>query len=394
MFLLRLRQLWAAALMVALATPVWAVEEREGGAAVSREEVEDLREDLDQTRERLDAAIDMLEAQDAGESRQRVHIGGYGELHYNNLEDENGDEAKKEIDFHRFVLFFGYDFTPDIRLVSEVELEHALAGEGEEGEVELEQAYLEFDLNDQHRARGGLFLVPVGIINPTHEPPTFYGVERNRVENVIIPTTWWESGAALNGSLGGGMSYDLAMHSGLAVDPMTFEIRGGRQKSSEADAEDPAYTAGLRWRGLPGLEVGGALQYQRDITQSMGTDEAPALLSEAHVDYQRAGLGLRALYARWDIDGDEAEAVGADEQYGWYVEPSVRPCERVGLFVRYSEWDTTAGDNDESKIEETSLGVNYWPHPQVVLKADYQWQTVNADDSEVNGFNLGIGYQF
>lgn len=394
MGLFRLRRFWTAVLMVALATPAWAVEDREGGEAVSREDVEELREDLDQTRERLDAAIDMLEARDKGEARQRVHIGGYGELHYNNLEDENGDEVKEEIDFHRFVLFFGYDFTSDIRFVSEVELEHALAGEGKEGEVELEQAYVEFDLNDRHRARGGLFLVPVGIINQTHEPPTFYGVERNRVESEIIPTTWWESGAALNGSLGSGVSYDLAMHSGLAVDPMTFEIRGGRQKSSEADAEDPAYTAGLRWRGVPGLEVGGAVQYQRDITQSMGMDEAPALLSEAHVDYRRDRLGLRALYARWDIDGDDAEMLGADEQYGWYVEPSVRPCEQVGLFVRYSEWDTTAGGGAESKVEETSLGVNYWPHPQVVLKADYQWQTDNADDGEENGFNLGIGYQF
>ena len=393
MSLLRSRRLWATMLTAASMGPVWAVEDREA-AAVSHEEVEELREDLDQTRERLDAAIEMLEARDAGEGRQRVHIGGYGELHYNNLEDENGDEIKEEVDFHRFVLFFGYDFTSDIRFVSEVELEHALAGDGKEGEVELEQAYIEFDLNDRHRARGGLFLVPVGIINPTHEPPTFYGVERNAIETTIIPSTWWESGAALNGSLNGGVSYDLAMHSGLAVDPMTFEIRGGRQKSSEADAEDPAYTAGLRWRGVPGLEVGAAVQYQRDLTQSMGSDEAPAVLSEAHVDYQRGRYGLRALYARWDIGGDDAEMLGRDEQYGWYVEPAVKLCEQFGVFARYSEWDTTAGDAGDSKIDETSAGINYWPHPRVVIKADYQWRNDDSDDSEVNGYNLGIGYQF
>ena len=50
-----------------------------------------------------------------------VSIGGYGELHY-----EGG--PKDEIDFHRFVLFFGHEFTDDIRFFSELEIEHALAG--------------------------------------------------------------------------------------------------------------------------------------------------------------------------------------------------------------------------------------------------------------------------
>ena len=46
-------------------------------------------------------------------------IGGYGELHYNNL------NSKKEIDLHRFVLFFGHKFSGRIRFHSEVEIEHA-----------------------------------------------------------------------------------------------------------------------------------------------------------------------------------------------------------------------------------------------------------------------------
>jgi hypothetical protein len=66
--------------------------------------------------------------------------------------------------------------------------------------VELEQAYIDFTLNGGRSARTGLFIVPVGIINETHEPPTFYGVERNAVENTIIPSSWWEAGAALSGS--------------------------------------------------------------------------------------------------------------------------------------------------------------------------------------------------
>ncbi len=56
-------------------------------------------------------------------------------------------------------------------------------------------------------------------------------------------------------------------------------------------------------------------------------------------------FGFRALYARWNIDGQAASVTGADEQYGWYVKPSIKLNEYIGLFTRYSVWDTTAGKN-------------------------------------------------
>ncbi|MCK5478519.1 MAG: hypothetical protein KAI44_06355 [Methylococcales bacterium] len=119
-------------------------------------------------------------------------IGGYGELHYQNRSVEGGSH-KEEVDFHRFVLFFGHEFTDNLRFFSELELEHSFIKDTKDGssggEVELEQAYLEYDFNQSASAKAGLFLMPVGIINETHEPNTFYGVERNEVEKNIIPTT-------------------------------------------------------------------------------------------------------------------------------------------------------------------------------------------------------------
>jgi hypothetical protein len=100
--------------------------------------------------------------------------------------------------------------------------------------------------------------MPVGILNETHEPATFYGVERNDVENIIIPSTWWEAGGALNGYYSNGISWDLALTSGLAI-PTTgdnaFRIRSGRQKVSEAIANDFAYTGRLKYTGVRGLEL-------------------------------------------------------------------------------------------------------------------------------------------
>ncbi|MCK9994169.1 MAG: hypothetical protein Dbin4_02689 [Alphaproteobacteria bacterium] len=318
-------------------------------------------------------------------------IGGYGEVHYNG-------GRKDEIDAHRFVLFVEHQFTDDIRFFSEVEVEHALAGEGKKGAVELEQAFLEFDLTGKQKAQTGVFLLPVGILNETHEPPTFYGVERNNVEVNIIPTTWWEGGAQMLGELGGGFSYNAALHSGLDVATAganAFRPRNGRQNASEAPANDPAMTARLRWNGMPGVELSVSGQYQNDITQN--ATDVDAYLVETHADIRRGPWGLRALYARWDIDGAAAKALGRDEQYGWYAEPSYRfavSLGEIGVFARYSQWDNTAGDRRDSKFEQTQLGVNFWPHADVVLKADYQFDDAPASTSEDDRLNLGVGFQF
>ena len=323
-----------------------------------------------------------------------THIGGYGELHFNNLDGSNGAASKDQIDFHRFVLFFGHEFTDDLRFFSELELEHSLAGEGKEGEVELEQAYVEYDINQHHRVKGGLFLMPVGILNETHEPETFYGVERNNVEKNIIPTTWWEGGVMFSGELGQGFSYDVAMTSGLETSAdNSYKIRNGRNKVAEASANDFAYIGRLKWTGIPGVEIGATAQYQEDLTQGTSGEDVSATFYEVHTDIQKGPLGLRALYATWDLDGEGPKAIGADEQTGWYIEPSFKINQYVGVFGSYSQWDNEAGSDSQSEYEQWNVGVNWWPHKQVVIKADYQDQEKDNGE-QLKGLNLGIGYSF
>lgn len=366
---------------------------------------EDLKEQVTATEAKAQEASEAAEAvavaseeaiKSAAAKDSKTSIGGYGELHYNNLENQ-GDSSKDkdEMDFHRFVLFFNHEFNDRLRLFSELELEHALAGEDAEGEVELEQAYIQYDLNEKHRVNAGLFLMPVGLLNETHEPNTFYGVERNSVEKNIIPTTWWEGGVMFSGEIAQGFSYDVAATSGLKLDG-DYAIRGGRQKVSEADAEDFAYTARVKWTGIPGVELASTVIYQDDITQGEDgvADAGSAFLWEAHAAIQKGDFGLRALYATWDLDGDAPKAVGADEQTGWYIEPSYKLTDNVGVFTRYSLWDNQAGNSSDSEVKEWTLGVNWWLDPQVAVKFDYQDQDAENEDDEFDGFNVGVGYQF
>jgi len=256
----------------------------------------------------------------------------------------------------------------------------------------MEQAYIEWDYAKNHTATFGQFLIPIGLINETHEPETFYGVERNSVEKNIIPATWWEAGIMLGGEVAPGFTYDIAVTSGLNTPTSgknAYLPRKGRQKVSKATAEEFAYTGRLSYTAIEGLALGATVMYQEDIAQNKGADDASALLLEAHVAYQVGNFDLRALYAMWDIDGAEAEALGRDEQDGWYIQPSYKLTPKVGVFARYSEWDNNAGDNADTEVEEWDLGLNFWLVENVVFKADWADQK-NGHDS----FNLGIGWSF
>jgi hypothetical protein len=307
------------------------------------------------------------------------------------------------MDFHRFVLFVNHEFNDKMRLVTELELEHSLSGDGKPGEVELEQAYIQYDLTAKTSITGGLFLTPVGILNETHEPPTFYGVERNDVEKNIIPTTWWEGGAMVEHEFIDGLTANLSATSGLDSDGGSFKPRDARQKVAEAEAKTFAYNARLKYTAIPGVELAGTINYQDNFCQNEINGCGSATLYEGHVVYNKDNFGLRALYAWWDIDGSAVKEVGADEQYGYYVEPSYRfddaivMGQDIGIFARYALWNNKDGSGGGSEYEysQYNAGVNWWIDKDVVVKVDYQIQdNGSAVSKTLDGLNLGIGYQF
>ncbi len=386
------RARWLCAALLLTTTAATAAPTTEEKLEILTREVEQLRQEVTRGAARPAAGEPGIAAPHGHGWHGRTGsttVGGYGEMHYNNL------DSKKEIDLHRVILFLGHRFDERISFFSELEVEHAQVEGGEKsGEVAMEQAYLDFVLTDTQVARAGLLLVPAGFLNEIHEPPTFYGVERNPVESNIIPTTWRELGAALAGELAPGWRYDLMATSGLNV-PTTganaFRVRNGRQGGMQAKANEPAYTGRVRWVGLPGVELGATLQYQSDVTQGSAAEAVSAVLAEAHAGVTRGPFGLRALYARWNLDGQAPEAVGRDRQQGWYVEPSYKLTPKLGVFARYNAWDNEAGDAADSKRKQTDAGFNYWPHENVVIKVDWQNQSGTVND---DGFNVGIGYMF
>ncbi|MEO1963353.1 MAG: porin, partial [Cycloclasticus sp.] len=83
-----------------------------------QQENANLRVLVTQTDKKAEAAVLASEAiadstsgiQKLANFADKTTLGGYGELHYNNLSGKGGASDKDEVDFHRFVLFFGHEF--------------------------------------------------------------------------------------------------------------------------------------------------------------------------------------------------------------------------------------------------------------------------------------------
>jgi hypothetical protein len=356
--------------------------------------------------------------------KKGVSIGGYGEILYQNfsgtLQDGTPSNLTPTIDVARAVLYFGYKFDAHFVFNSEIEYEHAVTASDKGGETEVEFAYLDWlSGNRAFNARTGLMLIPVGIINQLHEPPTFLGARRPDVETVILPSTWREIGFGGWGDAGP-LSYRLYLVNGLNSAGYAADgLREGSQEGSNALARSFALTGRLDYTGIPGVLVGASFftgnAGQGQVTPSGDGFAARTTFVDLHLDAKWRGASFRALWAQSTV-GDaaainQANHLGGDEsvgtrQTGWYVEAgfdvlSLLPRSRMAFtpFARYEAWDTQAdvpdgySRNPENDVTQWTAGVVFKPIPQVVVKIDGQWRR-NAAKTGVNQFNAALGYEF
>ena len=362
-------------------------------------------------------ALALLASPALAQSREGVPtLSGYMEVHLNKEQD-----LPAEADLHRFVLMVGHTFTDRIKFWSEIEVEHAFVEGGEEsGEVAIEQAYVDLMLHRRFNLRTGMVLVPVGIVNERHEPPTFHGVERTFVDTVIVPTTWRDIGVGAFGELGRGFSYRAYVVPGLDATGFTAEdgIAEGRQQGSHADASDPAFTGRVEYRAV-GLTAGGSFWYGGSGFGLTRLDITPPNVGVASLDarYRRGRHELRGQWSLVHIDdaGDLNRALqlqsgnspniasrllGAYGEYALRVSPDAWQHE-VMLFGRYELYDTQNKMPDgylpleELQRSSLVLGATYFPDPDVAFKFDVSKERNKSDG--VRGpwrLNLGVGWWF
>lgn len=354
-------------------------------------------------------------------------IGGYGELNFNGYLKNS---SRNLADVRRIVLSVGHKFNDKFSLVTELEVEHAIASAGDRGEVAIEQAYLNYRFNAAANVRAGLFLLPFGFINRNHEPPQFYGVARNAVETLIIPSTLREGGFSLYGDLGSGLAYDIGITTGYDVskfDGAGEPLASIHQELTLARAASLSAYASLEYKGIPGLTIGGAVSSGNSVhsnaafrndgaTPDLDGIKARVTLFDVHARYQIAGFDVKALYARGSIAQADlltkafaaANAIDGGTRpvmpsafYGYLIEGAytfdLGGDVALSPFARYERYNTQAKlplgatSDPENRDKILTAGISFRPHPQIVLKTDYQKFFENSANDRIN---LGVGYMF
>jgi hypothetical protein len=75
-------------------------------------------------------------------------------------------------------------------------------------------------------------------------------------------------------------------------------------------------------------------------------------------------------------------------------------CDAKGYLFGRAEWydamyrtEGNVSDNPRYERQVFTLGLNYFPHEDIVLKAHFAWSALGSDEHE-NTFAFGLGFEF
>jgi len=398
------------------------------GISLAADELDDLRAQIKALEEKTDALIDETSDLKTGfnyttvetdasvngmgpaaskvyYSKSPLSIGGYGEMYWASP-DKEGAAGDAYADLYRFVPYIGYKFSDSIVLNTELEFEHG----GEE--VAVEFMYLDFLFSNAFNIQLGHLLVPMGLVNQRHEPTLFNTVQRPDVEKYLIPSTWHENGVLAYGNIGG-FGYSAGIINALSLDNDNNQpgnvtgkwIRSGRVGGEEeGPMQRVAFVGRLDYTATAGLLVG-ASAYYGAATQGRpgGVD---AFIYDLHGQYEIAGFKLKGLYTATSVShAEKIFAEAADGAEGYYVNAeynllaTAATAKKLPIFVQFEQYDPVAsvagGVRPDLKQTNTTVGLNFFPHEQVVLKADYVMTDYDDDAKEdFNTLSLGLGFIF
>ena len=328
-----------------------------------------------------------------------------------------------------------------------IEKEYSEGGEWEQevekgGEVELEQFWIQKSFGSFLNVRAGHIVVPVGLTNAHHEPLNYFTVYRPEGEATILPCTWHDTGISIWGRLGD-FRYEVQMLAGL--DAFMFDrenwIQGGAGSPFEFKvANKYGFVARIDNYTLPGLRVGLSGYYGQAMHNSYphefegedangnkktydGTKGRVAIgaidftfnrynwIVRGNADYgylsnastiskiKRNLTSNNAPYKKTPV-GKNAVAVGIEAGYDVFSQIGKlrEDNQKLYLFGRYEYYNSYIPAKDQAKYEYTgknrmAFGVNYYPIPQIAVKAEYSKRFFKSQYNNEPSVSLGVAYQ-
>ncbi len=251
-----------------------------------------------------------------------VDVGGYidQEFHSNGRGSNNSN-----FDQHRFIVNISAWLNNRLSFNSEIEFEGGDAQSGTKtitptmgnsfnnrgggGQVAVEQAYLDWALDQALVFRAGAILVPFGRLNLLHDSDIREFTERPLPARLIVPSTWTEAGAGFHGVVtrdavpqlpdGTSLNYEVYVVNGL---------RGGDGRV-DSEAEDRAeLSATIADKGFRDARAGfrDDNNSNKAIVGRVGVDYSPVDLDNciAHV-----ASGTQVGFSYYHGALDDAESV-------------------------------------------------------------------------------------
>ena len=392
----------------------------------------------------------------------RLSVGGYGEVaysrnfysdhvsRYSQPENHKDDPSHGKFDLPHVVVYLGYDFGKGWSLGTEIEFEHGgngLAYEKEDeeggeweqevekgGEVELEQFWIQKSFNRAANLRFGHIVVPVGLNNAHHEPLNFFTVYRPEGEDVILPSTWHQTGISFFGR-SGRLRYEAQLLAGLNADQFTNTgwIHKGSKSPLEYDvANKYGVAARLDYYALPGFRLGLSGYYGQSIGNSYPRNAAGVdaeykgevaigsfdftynrhnwiVRGQADYGYLGDAAQLKYVYNRLNSKSPfkhsafvskNAYAVGIEAGYDVFsqIESQRQQQRKLYAFGRYEMYDPYASPTkgtsyDYTAVKRMAVGLNYYPVPEIAVKAEYSHRFLKDLYNDEPSVSIGVTYE-
>ena len=369
---------------------------------------------------------------------------------YSQPELHKDDPSHGRFDIPHAVIYMGYNFGKGWSFGTEIEFEHGGAGiayekEDEEGgeweqetekggEVELEQFWIQKSFSRAANLRMGHIVVPVGLNNAHHEPLSFFTVYRPEGESTILPSTWHQTGVSFWGR-SGDFRYEAQVLAGLNADNFTNTgwISKGHKSPMEYDVANK-YGASLRLDNysIRGLRIGVSGYYGHSIGNSYPrnangvdaeykgqvvigaidftyNDHNWILRGQADYGYLGDAEQLKYVYNRLNSKSPfkhsafvskNAYAVGFEAGYNVFSQIAYMRAHNKKMYVfgRYEAYNPYASNTkatayDYTAVKRMAVGVNYYPIPQIVVKAEYSNRFLKSIYNNEPAINIGVAYE-
>jgi len=316
----------------------------------------------------------------------QLTVGGYFDTEW--VSSSSADTFKA----HRLILEGSTQIKDKIFFNFELEMEYgaAINAYKNDGEIKLEQAWVDYKFNDAAILRTGIIVVPFGSINVLHDSD-FRDTTNKPLYNVyIIPGTWSDVGIGLHGIVDSDqdwlLNYEIHTINGLQQDGTSTSISGttglkGARGGFKADNnKNKAVVGRVGFSPYIGLEIGGSAyagNYDNEDNNNLSIIGVDGI-------WQNGPIEIQGEVAQVTLDGTgsiptKMSGYFVEGRYHFLPDFLKNSFLTEGLdhptftaFGRIGGIDLDNSVTDANDITQLTIGINFRPVETTVFKMELE----------------------